>query len=41
MKNTIWIGLTLYKLKTILSKYKIAFLSYRSDPLSGGQGIYV
>ena len=24
-----------------MSKYKIAFLSYRSDPLSGGQGIYV
>jgi len=24
-----------------LTKYKIAFLSYRSDPLSGGQGIYV
>ena len=24
-----------------MSKLKIAFLSYRSDPFSGGQGIYL
>ena len=24
-----------------MTKHKIAFLSYRSDPYSGGQGVYL